>query len=724
MGVGERGRGREREGERERGEEGRERCNGQTQGLRTTMPRTREGWLVRVSNVLPGSAVRRYGVLEHGQVKYYRTKDERELAPEQPAKQYPLTIGCHVSQVNQGSCLTRHLQSAATTMVKSITRLYERQTLYSFHVTWPHTLHIEQLKLGFESEIEANRWKEDIESVVKMLEGAAPELEQSLSGSQNNDENQLLSAAEEVDGNFSQYLEDSGKWKLKKVLHGVRVFEGAQANEDGLKANMVSVIIRGVPPTKILKTIMDQNTMTDICGMFHARVLDEEGERVTVFGNMYPKTRLPVWPRQFLSQRSWRQEEDGTFFVLVNQIVPQAPHHIFAVEECKKEGFFKRPVTSTNTVASFTISPLKSKHAEDNPGMLEVLLTYTVQLDPGGWLSYRKNDNWLVARLKSAARYVVDIERVIIDPLLIGAIAIRDLCEQGRFIATPLEGNRFNLNPNARPNMILGSVRARARSMNVAVKAAAFAAIKWKRYKRLTQARASSIVRARICTQISQEQWSCPGSADFKVRGKTYLDDKKKILAGDPLFDLFSADLILFKEPQEHVAKIAKHLICITSFTVIVQLMVPGPPHYSLIFSFIPHDDSCYKDTSKPFGRLFQKMLESDDTDRNAMLKLIPRVAQGPWVVRQAVGTTPVLLGQKLKTTYHLSDNYLEMDCDIASSSVAASIVKLVSGYTRSIAVELGVVLQGATDDELPEELLGTIRLDRLNLSAAVPWQD
>lgn len=663
-------------------------------------------------------------MLECAQVKYYRTKDERELAPEQPAKRFPLTIGCHVSSVTKGSCLARHLQSAATTMVKSITRMYESQTIYSFQVTWPHTLHIEQLKIGFESEIEAVQWKEDIENVVKMLEGAAPELEQSVSGSHDNEETLLLNATEDVEGNFSQYLEDSGKWKLKKVLHGVRVFEGAQANEDGVKANMVSVIIRGVPPTKILKTIMDQNTMTDICGMFHARLLDEEGERVTVFGNMYPRTRLPVWPRQFLSQRSWRQEEDGTFVVLVNQIVPQAPHHIFAVEEYKKEGLFKRPVTSTSTISSFTISPLKQKHAEDNPAMQEVLLTYTVQLDPGGWLSYAKNDNWLVARLKAAARYIVDIEQVFIDPLLIGAIAIRDLCEQGRFIATPLEGTRFNLNPNTRPNMILGSVRARARSMNMAVKAAAFAAIKWKKYKRLTEARASSLRKARICTQISQEQWSCPGSADFKVRGKTYLDNKKKIVAGDPVFDLFSADLILFQEPREHVAKIARHLICITSFTVIIQLMVPGPPHYSLILSFIPHDDSYFRDTTKPFGRLFQKMLQSDDTDRNAMLKLIPRIAQGPWVVRQAVGTTPVLLGQKLKTTYHLSDNYLEVDCDIASSSVAASIVKLVSGYTRSIAVELGVVLQGAVDDELPEELLGTIRLDRLNLSAAVPWQD
>ena len=38
---------------------------------------------------------------------------------------------------------------------------------------------------------------------------------------------------------------------------------------------------------------------------------------------------------------------------------------------------------------------------------------------------------------------------------------------------------------------------------------------------------------------------------------------------------------------------------------------------------------------------------------RHNMLKLIPSVPQGSWIIKQAVGSTPVLLGNKIGTTYH-----------------------------------------------------------------------
>ena len=41
-----------------------------------------------------------------------------------------------------------------------------------------------------------------------------------------------------------------------------------------------------------------------------------------------------------------------------------------------------------------------------------------------------------------------------------------------------------------------------------------------------------------------------------------------------------------------------------------------------------------------------------DDRRRSTKFKLIPRIVKGSWIVRQSVGTTPVLLGQKLTTKY------------------------------------------------------------------------
>ena len=47
--------------------------------------------------------------------------------------------------------------------------------------------------------------------------------------------------------------------------------------------------------------------------------------------------------------------------------------------------------------------------------------------------------------------------------------------------------------------------------------------------------------------------------------------------------------------------------------------------------------------------------------------------------------------------------NYLEVDVDVASSSVAATVVGLVQGATKALVVDMGVVLEGHTSDELPE---------------------
>lgn len=46
---------------------------------------------------------------------------------------------------------------------------------------------------------------------------------------------------------------------------------------------------------------------------------------------------------------------------------------------------------------------------------------------------------------------------------------------------------------------------------------------------------------------------------------------------------------------------------------------------------------------------------EADDKRRHNTFKLIPKVTKGSWVIRNAVGSTPVLLGKKLTTKYFRS---------------------------------------------------------------------
>lgn len=81
-------------------------------------------------------------------------------------------------------------------------------------------------------------------------------------------------------------------------------------------------------------------------------------------------------------------------------------------------------------------------------------------------------------------------------------------------------------------------------------------------------------------------------------------------------------------------------------------------------------------DTSdwQPFDYALHRFLHGDEATRTAMFKLIPHIAEGSWVIKQSVGTVPVILGNKIKTVYYQTDRYIEACCDVTSSSAAAYI--------------------------------------------------
>lgn len=93
---------------------------------------------------------------------------------------------------------------------------------------------------------------------------------------------------------------------------------------------------------------------------------------------------------------------------------------------------------------------------------------------------------------------------------------------------------------------------------------------------------------------------------------------------------------------------------------------------------------------------------EEADRRRSTKFKLIPRVAQGSWVVRQSVGTTPVLLGQKLATRYFrgrspAGTSYFEVDVDITSNTVANSVTRLVvNAITSLVRLAFSIFLMAA----------------------------
>ncbi|KAA8521246.1 hypothetical protein F0562_011917 [Nyssa sinensis] len=210
--------------------------------------------------------------------------------------------------------------------------------------------------------------------------------------------------------------------------------------------------------------------------------------------------------------------------------------------------------------------------------------------------------------------------------------------------------------------------------------------------------------------------WRISDGNNFRVRSKHFCYDKSKIPAGKHLMDLVAVDWFKDTKRMDHVARRHGCAAQVASdkglFSVVVNLQVPGSTHYSMVFYFV----------SKELvpGSLLQRFVDGDDEFRNSRLKLIPSVPKGSWIVRQSVGSTPCLLGKAVDCNYIRGSKYLEIDVDIGSSTVANGVLGLVVGVITSLVVDMAFLVQANTTDELPERLLGAVRVSHIALSSAI----
>ncbi|EPS71915.1 hypothetical protein M569_02843, partial [Genlisea aurea] len=215
--------------------------------------------------------------------------------------------------------------------------------------------------------------------------------------------------------------------------------------------------------------------------------------------------------------------------------------------------------------------------------------------------------------------------------------------------------------------------------------------------------------------------WSSPDGSGFMIRGKSYMNDSMKVKGGEPLLKLIAVDWFKVEDCAAEVALHPKSLAQSAAgkklpFILVVNLQVPAKPNYSLVL---------YYAADKPVNKnsLLDKFVEGTDMFRDSRLKLIPSIVEGYWMVKRAVGTKACLLGKALTCKYLKQDNFLEIDVDIGSSSVARGVISLVLGYVTGLVVDLALVIEGRDAAELPEYILGTVRLNRVQLDSAVPFE-
>ncbi|KAK6933382.1 Protein ENHANCED DISEASE RESISTANCE 2, C-terminal [Dillenia turbinata] len=225
----------------------------------------------------------------------------------------------------------------------------------------------------------------------------------------------------------------------------------------------------------------------------------------------------------------------------------------------------------------------------------------------------------------------------------------------------------------------------------------------------------ATILRSPDCAECSY--FSSDPSA-FLIRGENYLKDRHKVKANRTLMELVGADWLRSDKREDDLASRPGGIVQKyeakggSEFFFIVNMQIPGNTRHNLVMYYM---------TKTPLEStpLLEKFVNGDDAYRNSRFKLIPYISKGSWIVKQSVGKKACLVGQALEATYIRGRNYLELDIDVGSSSVARGVSGLVLGYLSSLVIEMAFLIQAETEDELPEVLLGTCRYNYLDASKA-----
>ena len=275
--------------------------------------------------------------------------------------------------------------------------------------------------------------------------------------------------------------------------------------------------------------------------------------------------------------------------------------------------------------------------------------------------------------------------------------------------------------------------------------------------------------RQGVIPHLSQRIWGAWTEDDLtstQVRGPSYLADNKKIPCGPPLYTLVHLDIFYKRKDEERVtaaSALPDSYLHSPSFaalsatrgewakdpaaaTVIINLAFPGPkatqmncvmyymrrvPPAEYLAKHVetqPHDDTMVGVEAariRAFDVTLRRFRQGSDEYRAGKLKIIPRVAEGGYIVKKTIGRVPALLGKKLKMWYRLDDklNCIEMTGDVGSSTVAGKIISLVKKQCEKLVVDMTFLLQGDSGDELPESVLGGVRISHCDMDR-IPHYD
>ncbi|XP_051151383.1 protein ENHANCED DISEASE RESISTANCE 2-like isoform X2 [Andrographis paniculata] len=704
-----------------------------------------EGWMVRYGRRKIGRSFihMRYFVLESRLLAYYKKKPQDNVVP---LKTLLIDGNC---RVEDRGLKTHHGHMVYVLSVYNKKEKYNRMTMAAFNIQ------------------EALIWKEKIESVIDQHQDSQAAngnkyqsfeyksgMDNGRTASSSDHESQFSAAEDEEDSNpnlmrratigigppesvfdWTKEIDSdlanqnsnnqafSRKyWRLLQCQNGLRIFEELlevdflpKSCSRAMKA--VGVVEASCEEIFELVMSMDATRFEWDCSFQYGSLVEEVDGHTAV---LYHRLQLDwfsafVWPRDLCYVRYWRRNDDGSYVVLF-----RSREH----ENCGPQpGFVRAHIES----GGYNISPLKPRN-----GKPRTQVQHLMQLDLKGWgVNYASSfqQHCLLQMLNSVAglrEYFSQSDERTAAPRIPVMVNMTSVSRSGKK-SQKLQSSSIHLHSSsldqmnaANKNAILMDEYSDEDEDLQYAEQETLPSLNEVEDKRIEEPRIDMTIfsgnlrcdddnKARDC-------WTLSDGNNFRVRSKRFCYDKSKIPAGKHLMDLVAVDWFKDTKRMDHVARRRGCAAQVASekglFSIVFNLQVPASMHYSMVFYFV----------SKQLeqGSLLQRFVDGDDEFRNSRLKLIPSVPKGSWIVRQSVGSTPCLLGKAVDCNYIRGPNYLEVDVDIGSSTVANGVLGLVIGVITTLVVDMAFLVQANAIDELPERLIGAVRVSHIELSSAI----
>ncbi|KAI4335601.1 hypothetical protein L6164_014235 [Bauhinia variegata] len=589
-------------------------------------------------------------------------------------------------------------------------------------------------KLNMEAEINLQghrprmrRYAHELKKLIRIGQGPEPLLRQSSS---------LSGRPDGFEGDSGDAFE-AHQWKCVRTMDGIRVFEDVSDHKSGkgVLAKSVGVIDTTADAVfeVLLNTERHQRYEWDML-MGDLELVDSyDGHYDVVYGTYDPKY-LTRWQskRDFIFSRQWFRGQDGTYTIL------QFP----AVHKKKppRSGYRRTKINPS----TWEIRNLNRPMGSNSP---TCLVAHTLEIHSAAWCRWKNNQcskfektipyallcqvaglkEYIVANPGLSHEYATTFVQSKLSYASISSPEYENIEVQDEFYDAIAADSSSSDEDSISDEELHQETKVKVKNASWAISSLAL--------KRTTDPDINKELDPDV-TPITIDPsnfhgslhkgkddadtncWTCPSGQGFMIRGKNYLKDNSKVVGGDPLLKLISVDWF---KVEKRADRVALHRRCLVQteagkklpFILVINLQVPAKPNYSLVLYYAA-DRPLNKDS------LLAKFVDGNDMFRDSRFKLIPSIVEGYWMVKRAVGTKACLLGKAVTCKYFRQDNFLEIDVDIGSSSVARSVIGLVLGYVTSLVVDLAILVEAKEEGELPEYILGTVRLNRLKPDTAV----